>query len=84
MKRLTALAGASLLGLLAATPILAEEITASIWFPDTHPLTRDGYVPLAKELEERSDGSLTMKLYTGTALLPPVAHLSGLTDGWCR
>ncbi|ABN77391.1 C4-dicarboxylate TRAP transporter substrate-binding protein [Cereibacter sphaeroides] len=81
MKRLTALAGASLLGLLAATPILAEEITASIWFPDTHPLTRDGYVPLAKELEERSDGSLTMKLYTGTALLPPVAHLSGLTDG---
>lgn len=81
MKRLTTLAGASLLSLLAAAPVLAEEITASIWFPDTHPLTRDGYVPLAKELEERSDGSLTMKLFTGTALLPPVAHLSGLTDG---
>ena len=81
MNRFARLAGASLLGLFAAAPVFAEEITASIWFPDTHPLTRDGYVPLAKELAERSGGSLTMKLFTGTSLLPPVAHLSGLTDG---
>lgn len=81
MNRFARFAGASLLGLFATAPAFAEEITASIWFPDTHPLTRDGYVPLAKELEERSGGSLKIKLFTGTSLLPPVAHLSGLTDG---
>jgi TRAP-type C4-dicarboxylate transport system substrate-binding protein len=81
MNRFARIAGASLLGALTAMPAMAEEITASVWFPDTHPLTRNGYVPLAKELEERSGGTLTMKLYTGTSLLPPVAHLSGLTDG---
>lgn len=81
MNRFAKFAGVSLLSLFTLTPVLAEEITASIWFPDTHPLTRDGYVPLAKELAERSGGSLTMKLFTGTSLLPPAAHLSGLTDG---
>ena len=81
MNRFARIAGASLFGALAVMPAMAEEITASVWFPDTHPLTRDGYVPLAKELEERSGGTLTMKLFTGTSLLPPVAHLSGLTDG---
>ncbi|WP_285672762.1 C4-dicarboxylate TRAP transporter substrate-binding protein [Paralimibaculum aggregatum] len=64
-----------------ALPAAATEITASVWFPDTHPLTRDGYMELAKTLEETSGGDLTLKLYTGTSLLPPVAHLSGLTDG---
>lgn len=81
MNRFARTACTSLLALFAVGPALAEEITASIWFPDTHPLTRDGYIPLAKELEERSGGDLTMKLFTGTSLLPPVAHLSGLTDG---
>ncbi|QPC41755.1 C4-dicarboxylate TRAP transporter substrate-binding protein [Kaustia mangrovi] len=65
----------------AATPAAAEEITASVWFPETHPLTRDGYMALKKSVEEASDGNLTMQVYTGTSLLPPVAHLSGLTDG---
>jgi len=81
MNRFTRLASVSLLSLFTLTPVLAEEITASIWFPDTHPLTRNGYVPLAKELADRSNGSLKMKLFTGTSLLPPAAHLSGLTDG---
>ena len=81
MNKLLGLCAASLIGLLSAQSAVAEEITASVWFPDTHPLTRDGYLALAEELKERSNGELTMKVYTGTALLPPVAHLSGLTDG---
>lgn len=81
MKKSLRLLAAGVIGLLAAYPAAATEITASVWFPDTHPLTRDGYLALAKELEARSNGELTMQVYTGTALLPPVAHLSGLTDG---
>ncbi|HEV7433819.1 MAG TPA: C4-dicarboxylate TRAP transporter substrate-binding protein [Pseudorhizobium sp.] len=81
MKNFLGLCAATMIGFLAANPVVAEEITASVWFPDTHPLTRDGYLALAKELEARSNGELTMQVYTGTALLPPVAHLSGLKDG---
>tara|TARA_R100000935_G_C2840515_1_gene170737 strand:- start:1965 stop:3083 length:1119 start_codon:yes stop_codon:yes gene_type:complete len=65
----------------AAAPVAAEEITASVWFPDTHPIARQGYVEFAKTLETVTGGDLTMQVYTGTAVLPPVAHLSGLTDG---
>ncbi len=81
MKKFSARCAAGMIALLTSLPVAAEEITASVWFPDTHPLTRNGYVALAKELEAKSNGDLTMQVYTGTALLPPVAHLSGLTDG---
>jgi TRAP-type C4-dicarboxylate transport system substrate-binding protein len=64
-----------------AAPAAAEEITASVWFPDTHPLTRDGYLALADEVKALTNGDLTVQVYTGTALLPPIAHLSGLQDG---
>ncbi len=74
-----AMLGATLLA--SALPGTAKELTASVWFPDTHPLTRDGYLALAKTLEETGDGDLTLKVYTGTSLLPPAAHLSGLQDG---
>ncbi|MBB3064185.1 C4-dicarboxylate TRAP transporter substrate-binding protein [Limibacillus halophilus] len=59
----------------------ATEINASIWFPDTHPLTKYGYVEWAKTLEAASNGDIKVNLFTGTALLPPNAHLSGLQDG---
>ncbi len=67
--------------LASAIPAGAENITASVWFPETHPLTGDGYMELAKTLEETSGGDLTLQVYTGTSLLPPAAHLSGLQDG---
>jgi TRAP-type C4-dicarboxylate transport system substrate-binding protein len=57
------------------------EINASIWFPDTHPLTKYGYLDWAKRVEAESKGQLKIKVFTGTALLPPNAHLSGLRDG---
>ncbi len=59
----------------------STEITASSWFPDTHPLSGAGYVEWAKTVEEASGGDLTIRVFTGEALLPPVAHLSGLSDG---
>ena len=77
------LSGAALGALLMATalPAAAENITASVWFPESHPLTGDGYLELAKTLEATSGGDLTLQVYTGTSLLPPAAHLSGLQDG---
>lgn len=64
-----------------AGTVSAEEITASVWFPESHPLTGAGYMELAKTIEEMSGGDLTLQVYTGTSLLPPAAHLSGLQDG---
>lgn len=65
----------------AAAPASATEITASTWFPDTYPLVRNGYFALAKTLDQKSHGALTMQVYTGDSVLPPGAHLSGLRDG---
>ncbi len=65
----------------AAVPAAATEITASIWFPENYPLAKDGYAALAETLEEKSDGDLTMKVFTGDSVLPAGAHLSGLRDG---
>ncbi|NJO38737.1 MAG: TRAP transporter substrate-binding protein DctP [Rhizobiales bacterium] len=81
MKTMSTLMRAGALALMATASAAATEITASVWFPDTHPLTQDGYLALAETLKERSGGDLTLKVYTGTSLLPPAAHLSGLVDG---
>ena len=72
--------------LLAATALIpttgsATELTASIWFPDTHPLTSHGYLRWAEQVSEASGGDLTIRVMVGEALLPAAAHLSGLRDG---
>lgn len=59
----------------------ATELNASIWLPDNHPMTKSGYLDWAKNVEKASDGDLKIKVFTGTSLLPPTAHLSGLRDG---
>ena len=81
MRRVTA--AALLTGLLAGFgPARAQtEIIGSIWFPDTHPLTKYGYLDWSKQVEAASKGQVKIKVFTGTALLPPNAHLSGLRDG---
>lgn len=53
MKRFSEVLVISFLGL-ATVPAAATEITASIWFPDTYPLAKDGYAELAKTLKEKS------------------------------
>lgn len=72
--------------LLAATAVTpgtgaATELTASIWFPSTHPLTSHGYLRWAEQVSEASGGDLTIRVIVGEALLPAAAHLSGLRDG---
>src|SRR5690606_10179053 len=57
------------------------ELNASIWFPESQPLTRYGYMEWAKKVEKASDGDLKINVFTDTTLLPVVAHLSGLRDG---
>lgn len=67
----------------AQAPAQSEtiEFNASIWFPDAHPLTKFGYLDWAQDVETASGGTLKPKVFTGTVLLPPAAHLSGVTDG---
>jgi TRAP-type transport system periplasmic protein len=68
------------LALAATSAMAAREFNGSIWFPDTHPLTK-AYLDWVKRLDTASKGELKAKIFTGTALLPPNAHLSGLKDG---
>lgn len=63
------------------SPAVAQTFNASIWFPDAHPLTKFGYIDWAKDLSASTDGRLAPKVFTGTALLDPASHLSGLRDG---
>lgn len=83
MKIRNSLAGLATALLIAgiAAPASAREFNASIWFPDSHPLTKYGYIDWAKAVEKASGGDLVPKVFTGTVLLPPAAHLSGLRDG---
>ena len=59
----------------------AKQFTANIFFPDKHPLAKYGYVQWAKDLEQASEGTLKVKLYTGTVLLPPRAGMEGVATG---
>lgn len=59
----------------------ATELNASIWFPESQPLTRYGYIEWAKKVDKASGGEIKIKVFTDTTLLPVVAHLSGLRDG---
>jgi len=70
-------------GLLAASTSFAAatEITGSVWFPDTHPLTSHGYLAWAEAVAAASGGDLTVRVFTGESILPAGAHLSGLRDG---
>lgn len=58
-----------------------KTFNVSNWLPESTALVKNGYIEWAKELDERSNGDLKAKVYTGTVLLPPAAHLSGIRDG---
>lgn len=76
-----ALALAAALGAAVPAAAGAESFNASIWFPDGHPLTKFGYLDWAKDLAAASGGRLEPRVFTGTALLSPAEHLSGLRAG---
>ena len=76
-------ASAALAGALCTigTAHAVTELNASVWFPDSHPLAKIGYIEWAKNVAKASNGDIKINVFTGTSLLPPTAHLSGLRDG---
>ena len=83
MKVRNICAGFALLGSLsiALPAVAATELNASVWFPDSHPLTKFGYIEWAEDVSKASNGDIKINVFTGTSLLAPAAHLSGLRDG---
>lgn len=81
IKKTTSLAIMGALLAFAAPSVSAEEITGNIFFPPTHPLAKHGYVEWSKAVEEASKGAITIKVFAGTALLPPRSGLSDIRDG---
>jgi len=79
-KLLTVGLGALIAGV-GSSALAVTEFNASVWFPDGQPLTKYGYLEWAKKLSETSGGSLKAKVFTGTVLLSPNAHMSGVRDG---
>ncbi len=82
--RKTAVAGVfALVTVLGSVPALTDtvEFNASIWLPDTHPLTKYGYIDWANTVEAASKGTLKPKIFAGTVLLPPAGHMKGVRDG---
>ncbi|WP_298014826.1 C4-dicarboxylate TRAP transporter substrate-binding protein [uncultured Castellaniella sp.] len=75
-----ALALTAALGL-SQSAMATTELNASIWFPESQPLTKYGYIAWAKKVDAASGGDLKINVFTDTTLLPVVAHLSGLRDG---
>lgn len=69
--------------LITTTGVAAAEteFSASIFLPTGHPVTEVGYIDLLEKLEQKSGGELKGKLFTGSALLAPEDHLSGVRDG---
>lgn len=58
-----------------------KKFNASIWLPDSVPLVKNGYLEWAEDIERVSNGKLKAKVFTGSVLLPPASHMSGLSDG---
>lgn len=81
-KLLSMAAVAAIVVMPFATAVAAEtEFTASAWLPPSHPVTKYGYTDWMGKIERESGGALKPQLFTGSALLAPADHLSGVRDG---
>ncbi|MCY6383747.1 C4-dicarboxylate TRAP transporter substrate-binding protein [Hoeflea prorocentri] len=58
-----------------------REFNASNWLPESTALVKNGYIEWAEDLEKRSGGTLKANVFTGSVLLPPASHLTGIRDG---
>lgn len=81
VKGFCALAALGLAASLAGQAAQADEFTANIFFPPTHPLAQHGYIEWAEAVKEKSGGKLEAEVFAGTALLPPRSGMSGVRDG---
>ncbi|WP_157962038.1 C4-dicarboxylate TRAP transporter substrate-binding protein [Acuticoccus kandeliae] len=71
----------ALLAASISVPALAANYNANIFFADSHSLARGPYNEFAKKVAEATDGSVTLKVFTGGSLLPPNASMQGVADG---
>jgi TRAP-type C4-dicarboxylate transport system substrate-binding protein len=75
------LAGAALAATLGATPAFAEtELVLSSWLPPRHPLVIGAIKPWAKQVEEVTEGRVTIRVLTKPLGAPP-AHFDMARDG---
>lgn len=83
-SKLSLCASTICVGLLSAQIAAKAEVVefnASNWQPESTALVQNGYKEWAANLEEISNGELKAKVFVGSVLLPPAAHLSGIRDG---
>jgi TRAP-type C4-dicarboxylate transport system substrate-binding protein len=73
-----AFAGASALALAAQAQ---TEIRATNWHPPKHPVVTGGYEPFVEHVESMSDGSLSVKLWSGGSLVKAKETPSALQNG---
>lgn len=66
--------------LLAAQPVLAEELIMSSWLPPKHPIVVNAFEPWAEEVEKVTDGRVTVRIM-GKPLGSPPAHFDMARDG---
>ena len=75
----TTLAGLALSSNIATAE--TREFNVSNWLPESTALVKNGYIDWAADLKERSLGTLNANVFTGSVLLPPAGHLTGIRDG---
>ncbi|MFV0294456.1 MAG: TRAP transporter substrate-binding protein [Paracoccus sp. (in: a-proteobacteria)] len=66
--------------LLSAAPVLAEELIMSSWLPPKHPIVVNAFEPWAEEVEQVTDGRVTVRIM-GKPLGSPPAHFDMARDG---
>lgn len=77
----TLLAGATTaMALMAAMPALAEELVMSSWLPPRHPIVVNAMEPWAKQIEEATEGRVTVRVLARPLGEPP-AHFDMARDG---
>ncbi len=81
LKRCASLVCAGLFMTGGASLADTVQFNASNWQPESTALVKNGYKEWAANLEEMSGGTLKAKVFNGSVLLPPAAHLSGVRDG---
>jgi len=80
LKR-TLLAGAVLASALTGKPVWAEtELVLSSWLPPRHPLVTGAIKPWAKQVEEATEGRVSVRVLTKPLGAPP-AHFDMAKDG---
>lgn len=81
LKHFTAIAVAAGLAAGVAGAASAKELKASVHLPPKNNTVADGWEPFAKQVEEQTNGEVTVKTFLGGSLLGPKAASEGIRDG---